>query len=36
MEKKSCHSRELSEIKVMPNFDINSESLEKKKVNKNY
>ena len=32
MEKKSCHSRELSEIKVMPNFDINSESLEKKKL----
>ena len=31
MEKKSCHSRELGEIKVMPNFDINSESLEKKK-----
>ena len=30
MEKKSCHSRELGEIKVMPNFDINSESLEKK------
>ena len=36
MVKKSCYSRELGEIKVMPNFDINSKSLEKKKVNKNY